>query len=301
MTQHVTEAKLGEMCKGIFDMICALKESSQLSSDRQHELNMSFSDSFEAVLTRLGSIFDQSVRLQNRVTHLESELEHLGSKSCASCTDFRKSPSHRNANSNKSTKIEKPVVRSRLKARASHAPPEPAPRVKTASSDDACEVLISGVPLSPNLHRQRTQMVYRLLTFASLSNIVSQVVSTRSWKAAVSTVTKSANTALKPSAFVVKFASPNARDVFVNKINKLNYLNSQNVFGTKESIGIKINAINLLPKPTFLLLMKARKLYKSIGYAPPVVKRGIVYMRKSCQAPLSAIYSEADLTRFTSA
>lgn len=296
MTELVTEAKLEAVSRGLFDMIRALKDQAKLSSDRQYELNTLHIASFENVLNSLKSVSEENVCLQNRVMHLESELKRIGSSSCTSCTNLRESPPHRKANISESTKVEKPVEGSRLKSCTNYASlPESAPQAYTALSNDPCEVLISGIPQLPNMHR--SQMAHRLLTFASLSSILSQVVSTRSWKSTVNTTT--CHTAVKPLAFVVKFASPLARDIFVNRIKELKYLNSQNVFGTKESM--KISAMNLLPKPTFLLLIKARKLYKSLGYAPPVVKRGVVYMRKSSQAPLSAIYSEADLAKFTSA
>lgn len=213
--------------------------------------------------------------LQSRVSRLETELTTLKLNECVSCASLHRPPLTRKAfvNENKCA---------------------PSSDVQRTTANDPCEVLVYGVPSLSHLHP--TEIISRLLTFASLSTLIGHVASTRNWKTNSSATSKSTNTSAKRSAFVVRFSSPHIRDAFVTRIKSLKNVNTQTIFGSKYLR--KINVMNLLPKHTFLLLLKARKVYKSLNCAPPIVRNGTVSLRKLNQSSYTAIYSECDLTNF---
>ena len=155
--------------------------------------------------------------------------------------------------------------------------------VPPATPDDPCEILVSGILAS--LNPSPTVLVNRILVFIGLSTAINHVFTTRSWK--------HKNKKSATCDFVVKFSSPIIRNEVVSKIRSFKKLNSHSIFGTNHNS--KINVYDLLPKPTYLLLVQARKMYRTLNYAPPIDKNGIVFIRKSVTHPLSNFYQK----RFT--
>ena len=154
-----------------------------------------------------------------------------------------------------------------------------------APLDDPCEILVSD--LSSSLKQSPEKIMRHVLTFIGLFSAINHVFATRDWKH------KQCRSTGASRAFVVKFLSQIIRNEVLNKISSIKNLNSQSIFGTGNLK--KINVIDLLPKPTYLLLLNTRKTFETLNYAPPIVKNGIVYMRKSCHSPLIPIFLEKDL------
>lgn len=237
------------------------------AQDRQHEINTELTKLYQSLSTELKSISHENERLQTRINVLEKELVVSRSNSPASTVSAPKQ-----------LYLRKPI--------AKQTETKKAPIQKT-NQCDPCEVLISGVRTSS--HLQRLQSLQRILSFVSLTSIISHVSITRPWKADSFTTLDQNGT---KSSFVVRFESPVARDAFLTCIRKFKNLNTSKVFGHK--IATKISVMNLVPKPTFLLFLKAQKICKSVGYASPLLKNGVVYLRRS------PIYSQADLYKFIS-
>lgn len=239
------------------------------------EINNKLEVHFDRLSKDLESVRRENECLKSRIGNLEKKLAATHSNSRASPNVSPRKPLY-------ARKSSVNIVNRNETAKA------PAP---AHVSYDPCEVLICGVSALSRLHP--LQIIQQILTFANLASILTQVTSTRCWKG-------NSNKNGTTSAFVVKFSSPAARDAFINGTRNLKHLNLSNVFSYTNGTQIKMSIMNLIPKPTFLLLMKARKAHKLLGYAPPLVKRGVVYMRKSVQAPLFAIHSEEDLAQLKS-
>lgn len=243
------------------------KKSHRDADDRQYKMNCILSEYCINLSNGLKSVRRENECLQSRIFKLEKEMSDRRFESCERCVSCE--PVSAFVSKNESVEAKVPV----------------------SDVYDSCEVLISNV--SSLSHLQPLQIINRILSFASLASIAGQISSTRKWTVNSRTATNQKSTV---SAFVVKFSSPLARDAFIRKTRKLKNSTASKVFGVQN--GSKISVMNLLPKPTFLLLMKARKVYKSLDCAPPIVKCGVVYMRRSKQSPLSAIYSEVVLLKF---
>lgn len=197
-------------------------------------------------LDRLKSVRHENECLRSRIFELENGIDDMRSNSCARCVSLCERVSAF-VNKNMSTDAQVPVP----------------------DSYDPYKVLISNVSILP--HLQPLQILNRILSFTSLASIAGQILSTRQW---TSNSRTDRNKISAVSAFVVKFALTLARDAFINGTRKLKNLTLSKVFGGKNES--KINFMNYLPKPTFLFVMKARTVYKSLDCAPPIVKREVV-------------------------
>ena len=102
-----------------------------------------------------------------------------------------------------------------------------------------------------------SEIVNRMLIFIGLSNVVNHIFSTRWWKQN----RQKFNTDSR--GFVVKFSSPIIRNEILKKIKSLRNLNSHNIFGVNDFNRIYVT--DLLPKHSYLLLLKARKMYKLLN------------------------------------
>lgn len=113
--------------------------------------------------------------------------------------------------------------------------------------DDPCEILVTGFP--SQLKRSPNAIVNRLLAFVSLTSAINHVFDIRSWKPKSYRGTS--------RSFVVKFSSPIIRDEVISKLYRFKNFDSKLIFGSYESS--KISVSNLLAKPTYLLLLSAKK------------------------------------------
>lgn len=152
---------------------------------------------------RLNAVVEQNTCMQKRVAQLKSEREEfsvLGKSITKNRVNYSE-PKPRK----KQTVASKSSPRSKVSYSNSIMPSH----TKTAFTKDPCGVLVSGVcHLSKLSKLTNIQIVNRLLTFAGLSNLISHVVSTRSWKPKFSREIKSKLKSQSVSDFVVKFASP---------------------------------------------------------------------------------------------
>ena len=148
--------------------------------------------------------------------------------------------------------------------------------------DDPCEILVTGLPrvlsLSP------TEIVKRLLLFIGLSNAINYVFSTRSWKPKHFKGTT--------NGLVIRFSSPIVRNEVLKKIRCQKNFNS-GIFGSVDNN--RLNVTDLLPKSMYLLFLKARKLYKTLNYDPPIIKNGVIYMRKDSYSTFIPIFTHNNL------
>ena len=207
---------------------------------------------------------------ERRILELEGRINHL--EIIQQQSKLTVSQSNNSLNDSFSQKVEKYT-----------------PKVVEFTPDDPCEILFSGI--SPSITLSPMKLINQLLFFVGLSCAVNHVFSIRSWKDKhqKSTPTR---------AFVVKFSSSLVRNEVLRIMKSYKSLNSHNIFGATGHSTIKV--INLLPKSTYLLLLKTRKLCKTLNYDPPIVKNATIYMRKTRQSPVIPITSKNDLNHFSS-
>ena len=154
--------------------------------------------------------------------------------------------------------------------------------------DDPCEILVTGV--AGSLSQSPIDLAKRLLMFIGLSSAISYVFFTRSWNHQCQKSNSS-------QGFVIKFTSPIVRNEVLRKMRSLNNMDCRSIFGTV--CGNRVRVADLLCKPTYLLLRKARKMYKVLNCTPPLVKNGIIYMKKNNDTTLFPILTEDDLTKLS--
>ena len=167
--------------------------------------------------------------------------------------------------------------------------PEATSNFLPAIPDDPCEILVTGI--SKSLSQNPIILAKRMLLFIGLSSAINFIFSTRSWKYQHQ---KSDTT----RGFVMKFSSQIVRNQVLTKLRSFRNLKSNSIFGTAHNNN-SIKVTDLLPKSTYLLLLKARKMHKILKYFPPVVKNGMIYMRKNSYTPLIPIFTENDLSKLS--
>lgn len=160
--------------------------------------------------------------------------------------------------------------------------------ISHAIPDDPCEILVTGI--SKSLSQSPIDLAKQLLLFIGLSSAISYMFYTRPWK-------HQCQESNSTQGFVIKFTSPIVRNEVLRKIRSIKNLNCHSIFGTVHHNRVRVT--DLLSKPTYLLLRKARKMSKVINCAPPLVKNGIIYMSKSSDTTLFPIFTESNLTNLS--
>ena len=180
--------------------------------------------------------------------------------------------------------INNPHLNTRQIGNCQNACPENPSHAMAEPPNDPCEILLSGI--SHKVTLSPTEIINRMLLLTGLSSAINHVFSTRDWmhKHKKGSVVRD---------FVVQFSSPIIRNEVLRRFRYFKNFNNHSIFG--DNFSGKIYITDLLPKHSYLLLVKARKMYKSLNYVPPITKNGIVYMRKTSQSPLQPIFTEKDL------
>ncbi|CAB0042200.1 unnamed protein product [Trichogramma brassicae] len=149
-----------------------------------------------------------------------------------------------------------------------------------APLEDACEVRVSGLPLS--LDTADVATAERILVALNLSRLAPLILKVRTWapgrsQSAPQATTSSAPSPVLPSvsAMVIRFASPSARATFLEATHRFRTLSLSDIFGTT------ITETGHLPRPSLRNLS--------------------IYMRLTKDSAPTLIATEADLQRFISA
>lgn len=159
--------------------------------------------------------------------------------------------------------------------------------------EDMAEITVTGIPASISCDpRQAVGRVFAAIGVASIANHITDV---REWQKNSAEQQGATATLVEPPtlAFVVRLCSPSNRSTVLAKAHLLDKLSLKDIFGCTD-VG-KIDISSLYPRPVYRLCKEARRIAKNLGYAPPLVRNLVVFMRQTRDAPLIAVHSEGDL------
>ncbi|CAB0039948.1 unnamed protein product [Trichogramma brassicae] len=175
-----------------------------------------------------------------------------------------------------------------------------------APLEDACEVRVSGLPLS--LDTADVATAERILVALNLSRLAPLILKVRTWapgrsQSAPQATTSSAPSPVLPSvsAMVIRFASPSARATFLEATPLFRTLALSDIFGATITETGHLSASTILPRSQYRLYRKCCAA-SSNGHLPrPSLRNLSIYMRLTKDSAPTLITTEADLQRFISA